>query len=79
VRDGVTGLLVPPRDVDAIADAVVRLLEEPGLRQRMGAAGREFVRQEYRWQDNIALMERLYDEMLQSASAATDIKGLSPS
>jgi glycosyltransferase involved in cell wall biosynthesis len=65
VRDGVTGLLVPPRDVDAIADAVVRLLEDPAFRQRMGAAGREFVRQEYRWQDNIALMERLYDEMRQ--------------
>jgi glycosyltransferase involved in cell wall biosynthesis len=39
VRDGETGILVPPRDHEAMAAAIVRLLKDQPLRQRMGAAG----------------------------------------
>ena len=45
VVDGQTGLLVPPRDHHAMAAALVRLLNDETLRQRMGAAGRTRVRQ----------------------------------
>jgi glycosyltransferase involved in cell wall biosynthesis len=41
VRDGSQGVLVPPRDPDALAGGLVRLLADPGLRARMGAAARE--------------------------------------
>jgi glycosyltransferase involved in cell wall biosynthesis len=41
VDDGGTGLLVPPEQPDAIAEAVLRLLGDDALRARMGAAGRE--------------------------------------
>src|SRR5204863_8419055 len=40
VVDGETGFLVPPRDHEAMADAIVRLLKDGGLRNRMGQAGR---------------------------------------
>ena len=40
VDDGVTGLLVPPRDGQAIAGALERLLNDPACGQRMGEAGR---------------------------------------
>lgn len=40
VRDGETGLLVPPHDPTALAEAVRRLLDSPALRQSMGQAGR---------------------------------------
>jgi glycosyltransferase involved in cell wall biosynthesis len=38
VRDGENGLLVPPGDADALAAAIRRLLQEPGLRDRLAAA-----------------------------------------
>ncbi len=40
VRDGETGLLVPADDPRALADAVIRLLEDPQLAAALGAAGR---------------------------------------
>jgi len=40
VADNETGFLVPPRDHEAMADAIVRLLKDERLRTRMGAAGR---------------------------------------
>jgi glycosyltransferase involved in cell wall biosynthesis len=43
VVDGVTGLLVDRGDVAGFADAAVRALSEPGLAERLGAAGRESV------------------------------------
>jgi glycosyltransferase involved in cell wall biosynthesis len=41
VEDGRTGFLVPPGDVDALADALARLLGERALAEAMGRAGRE--------------------------------------
>lgn len=43
VIDGVTGLLVPPGDPDALARAIGRLAADPDLRRRLGTAAREHV------------------------------------
>jgi glycosyltransferase involved in cell wall biosynthesis len=40
VQDGETGLVVPPRDPARLADAIVRLVDDPGLRRRLGNAAR---------------------------------------
>lgn len=45
VRDGETGLIVPVGDIGALTAALTRLVEDKGLRQRLGAAGRELHRQ----------------------------------
>jgi glycosyltransferase involved in cell wall biosynthesis len=47
VADDETGLLVPPRDHQALAAAIVRLLTTPGLQQRLGEAGLARVRERF--------------------------------
>jgi trehalose synthase len=47
IDDGENGYLVDPRDIDATADRVVRLLDDGELRRRLGDAGRETVRREF--------------------------------
>lgn len=47
VRDGVDGFVVPVRDVEAMAEALVKLGRDPELRRRMGEAGRRRVMEEF--------------------------------
>lgn len=49
VRDGVTGLLVPPRDPAALARAIDTVLADPERAGAMGAAGRAFVSEQFSW------------------------------
>ncbi len=47
VVDGLTGLLIPPRDPQALATAVAKLLADPALARRLAVAGAERVRAEF--------------------------------
>lgn len=47
VADGVTGVLVPPGQAEALGDAIVRVLTDPEARRRMGEAGQARVRAEF--------------------------------
>jgi glycosyltransferase involved in cell wall biosynthesis len=67
VHDGVTGLLVPPRDPDALATAIERATTEGPERRRWIAAGRDLVRDRY---DFEVVSERLIG--LFRANAAPD-------
>jgi glycogen(starch) synthase len=49
VHPGRTGLLVPPQDADALAEAVLLLLRDAGLRRRLGRSGQDQVRSTYTW------------------------------
>jgi hypothetical protein len=42
VRNGITGLLVDPADIQTLARALVRLLSDDGERNRLGTAGRQW-------------------------------------
>jgi phosphatidylinositol alpha-1,6-mannosyltransferase len=53
VRDGETGIIVDPTDVDAVVAAVGELLRDPERRQAMGEAGRQAVLTYYNW-DRVA-------------------------
>lgn len=47
IQDGVTGILVPLRNVDSIAEAIGKLRDDPELRQRMGEAARQRAEKEF--------------------------------
>jgi glycosyltransferase involved in cell wall biosynthesis len=47
VADGETGLLVPPRDPERLAEAIRSVASDPELRQRLGSAGRERVERDF--------------------------------
>jgi D-inositol-3-phosphate glycosyltransferase len=49
VIDGVTGVHVPPRDADALADALTRVLADPAHAAALGSAGRHRAQQRYEW------------------------------
>ena len=53
VRDGETGLMVDAEQVEAVSEAVERLLGDEALRARLGAAGRRAVESHYNW-DRVA-------------------------
>jgi colanic acid/amylovoran biosynthesis glycosyltransferase len=60
VTDGVSGLLVPPGDDVALADALAALAADPALRARLGAAGRDTVLRDFDVDRNAAaLMDRI--------------------
>jgi len=60
VRRGEQGLLVPPQNPRALAGALARLLSDDALRERMGASGRERVRQ-FSWESVTAKVEAYYE------------------
>jgi trehalose synthase len=47
IEDGVSGFLLDPKDEDGFADRIVRILQDPDLGRKLGAAGRETVRKKY--------------------------------
>jgi phosphatidylinositol alpha-mannosyltransferase len=59
VSDGVEGLLVPPRDPEALAAGLIEVLKEPELAARLGEAGRERART-FDWPIVVDRLEALY-------------------
>jgi glycosyltransferase involved in cell wall biosynthesis len=54
VRHGVTGLLYPPGELDALVATCERLLEDPDLRRRIGRAAAKEIHGRYTWDHNAA-------------------------
>lgn len=69
VMDGETGILVEPRNIQQLAAAIIKLIREPELRQRMGEEGRRFVLQNYNIEENVRLFERLYQNLSATCTA----------
>jgi glycosyltransferase involved in cell wall biosynthesis len=62
VEDGVTGLLVPPRDPDALAAALIRLLRDHPLADTLARAGHDLVHERFCIELMVAAVEAIYDD-----------------
>jgi glycosyltransferase involved in cell wall biosynthesis len=62
IEDGVTGLLVPPRDPEALAAAIVRLLSDHSLADMLGRAGHDLVHRRFCIEQMVSAIEDIYDE-----------------
>ena len=71
VEDGVTGLLVPPRDPGSLAQAMALLLENPELARRFGEAGRRRVIALFSIEKMVHQTESLYLKLLSAKRART--------
>jgi len=64
VEHGVTGLLVPPRDAESMANAILEILKDADLQQSMGKAGRERVIKEFSLNRVCGRLEDLYGRLI---------------
>jgi glycosyltransferase involved in cell wall biosynthesis len=64
VAEGKTGFLVPPRDPAALAEQVVRLLDDPALAGDMGTRGRLRQQESFSQQAMVGAVARLYERLL---------------
>jgi glycosyltransferase involved in cell wall biosynthesis len=64
LRDGETGLLVPPGDTGAIATGVARLLDDPELACRLGRAAQTAIRERFSVDRMVRATEQLYADLL---------------
>jgi glycogen(starch) synthase len=64
LKDGETGLLFPPRDAPALADAILRLVNDVPLRARIARAGAQDVRENWLWSRIVEKMRGVYEEVI---------------
>jgi L-malate glycosyltransferase len=64
LKNGLTGVLVPPRDERAFTEAVVALIENPGRARRLGEAARRFIENDYSLDQAAAALEQSYREVM---------------
>ena len=70
IESGVDGLLVPEYDVEALADAFERVLDDAALRRRLGEAAAATARTKLDLEAGTRELENIYDELLEHAAPA---------
>jgi glycosyltransferase involved in cell wall biosynthesis len=66
VEDGVTGYLIPPKDTNALAEAIEKLILSKNLRQKMGQVGRERIVEEFSLEAVCQETLEVYNDLLQN-------------
>jgi len=64
VKDNTTGLLVPPKDSSGLASAILKLLKDKALAQRLAANGQRLVREKFSLEKMAKKVQDLYEEAL---------------
>ena len=64
IKNGESGLLVPPKDSEKLADAIIKILGDDDLSQKKGHAGYEQVRKEFTWGKSTEKFLKILEEVL---------------
>jgi len=64
IRHGESGMLVPPGDVAAMVEAVLCILGDPGLQERLGKGAQQYLAQSLTWEHLSAQVEAVYRQVL---------------
>ena len=64
VINDVTGMVVPPEDVDAVVQATRKFLENPEFAAECGKRGQEMVKEQFSWPKMAAILESDYRKLL---------------
>jgi glycosyltransferase involved in cell wall biosynthesis len=64
VEENKTGLIIPPRDPEALAEAIALLLDNKEMRESLGGNGRIWVQKHYDWHENVGTMFQAYSEYI---------------
>lgn len=64
VLNGVTGYLVPPSDIESMAEKIKYLLDNPDNANKMGEAGRKRVEEIFKIEETVNKIENIYNELL---------------
>ena len=71
IQDEVTGLLVPAQDSEALAAALIRLLEDERLACKLAIAGQEYLRANFSFEKLVSDIDALYTELLDHRERAS--------
>jgi len=64
VKDGDTGFIVPPKDPQATANAIEKILLDEELRKKFSINARNFVLNKYNWEENFKLIIKIYKDTI---------------
>jgi glycosyltransferase involved in cell wall biosynthesis len=70
IVDDQTGILVPARDIDAMASAITRLVTDPDLQSRLGSSARQRTEQHYSAASYVARLDQMYQRWANTTKAS---------
>ena len=70
-QDGKTGIIVPPKDADALAKAINTLLDDPALREKYGSYAKERVKRKFKREVMVKRIIEVYQEVLKKQDRCT--------
>jgi glycosyltransferase involved in cell wall biosynthesis len=74
IRTGIDGILVPPSDEEELVRALGSLIDDPVLRQRLGASGRQRVMERYDLGRNVTLLASIFRRRLEVKPALVGLE-----
>ena len=65
IENGINGVLVQPRDANALGDAIIALLNDKKLREELGRNARQTILKSFTWKNHLTQLEKIYDKAIE--------------